>query len=256
MRTPTTLRGRGSRALSAADAGRVLLVAALGLRCTGPVGPAPDPVGVDAGAEAASVDAPMFDVRDVGAADVVAGDRAAPDAPPGDAGAGFRVIYHARPGSRSELSSIAAADTICAAARPAGVASARALVVGATRRACVSEQCRAEGLAEHLDWPLHPNTEYRKTDRVTVVGRTNALGLFDSLEGSVLTISSTRAFTGLRVGSGWTTWQTSANCRDLTSRDAADMGTLGAPALLGYQFAFEEVPCDSDVQGVYCVEVP
>lgn len=256
MRPTTTPRGRGLSRFSAADVGRVIVSAVLGLHCSGAEGTPPNRPGADAGAVANVVDAPTFDVRAVDVADVVPVDRAAPDAPPGDAGAVFRVIYHGRPESRAALSSIAAADRICAAARPAGVESVRALVVGATRRACTSEQCRAGGLSEHLDWPLQPNTEYRKTDRVTVVGRTNALGLFDSLDASVLTIASTRAFTGLRLGAQWTTWQTGANCRDLTSRDAADMGTLGAPALIGYQFAFEEVSCDQDVQGVYCVEVP
>lgn len=222
-------------------------MAASGLGCADPAEPRPDrQAGSDASADTVVVDAPPFDARDA----------VAEDAARVDAGAGFRVIYHARPQTRSELSSIAAADAICAASRPAGVASARALVVGATRRACVSEQCRTDGLAEHLGWPLRPDTEYRKPDRVTVVGRTNALGLFDALVGSVLTISTTRALTGLRAGANWTTWQTGANCRDLTSLDAADTAMLGAPALVGYQFAFEEVPCNSDVQGVYCVEAP
>ncbi|TGL16191.1 DUF1554 domain-containing protein [Leptospira meyeri] len=42
---------------------------------------------------------------------------------------------------------------------------------------CISN-CASGGTAEHTDWVLKPNQEYRRTDGYIVIGTTSASGIF------------------------------------------------------------------------------
>jgi len=91
-------------------------------------------------------------------------------------------------------------DTLCnaapnkvAAIGAAGVAKVLA-VDGSTRTACTSPNCSTLGPAEHLNWPLTPNTFYF-SQHMTAAGptysllpsfRTNGLGIFIGKPGNIL----------------------------------------------------------------------
>jgi len=76
---------------------------------------------------------------------------------------------------------------------------------GAQRRACYSAGCITREYAEGIDWPLGVNKEYRRLDRKTIIGTTNAGGVFDfpiskSLSGSF----NTPSWGGFNPTGDWT----------------------------------------------------
>lgn len=172
-----------------------------------------------------------------------------------------RVLYFHEFAPRSSLDSIAAADAICMAARPSNVARAKALLVGTGRRACSSANCASAGAAEHIDWPLAPNTAYLRPDRMTLIGVTNSVGVFNpDLSQSIGTDNTKFVWTGLNPnGLGtWTDWRTSTStCSDWSAYDAASYGTAAyagpeykANAAFGH---FTDL-CSKNF-GLYCAEV-
>ncbi|TGL86928.1 DUF1554 domain-containing protein [Leptospira congkakensis] len=76
---------------------------------------------------------------------------------------------------------VAGLDSHCANAtnKPAGGGTYKAMVSdGTIRRACSTADCSG-GTAEHINWVLKTNTEYRRGDGATIVGTTNANGIFN-----------------------------------------------------------------------------
>lgn len=75
---------------------------------------------------------------------------------------------------------ISGLDTHCnnASDKPSGGGTYKAMVTaGNSRRACSTANCSG-GTSEHINWVLKPNKEYRRFDGTTVVGTTNANGIF------------------------------------------------------------------------------
>ncbi|MCR9141893.1 MAG: DUF1554 domain-containing protein [bacterium] len=75
---------------------------------------------------------------------------------------------------------IAGLDSQCQsnASKPSGGGTYKALIVDGTNRiACTTANCGG-GTAEHTDWVLKPNKEYRRADGTTVIGTTSANGVF------------------------------------------------------------------------------
>lgn len=169
----------------------------------------------------------------------------------------FRYLFATVPAARASLSSIAAADALCVAAKPAQVAKVKALLVGPTRTACTTADCAVGGAGEHVDWPLAPSTEYRRLDGTTVLGTTNAKGLFDVLRASVDTVDGF-VWTGLAANGAntWTSWVTSpSTCAAWTSTSGLVLGGAAyrGPSYVNAAFGAFVDACDKSL-AIYCAE--
>lgn len=144
-------------------------------------------------------------------------------------------------------------DSHCANAsnKPSGGGTYKAFASdGTTRRACSTANCSG-GTSEHINWVLKTNTEYRRSDGTTVVGSTNANGIFNlpltsSIEPTLL-LGSSSVVTGLSTdwtsgldftdwsgtGNGWYGDHTEANSGFFADSwaSAATMATLQAKAI-------------------------
>ncbi len=170
---------------------------------------------------------------------------------------GFRYLYALKPAARGAITSIAMADAACLAAKPSGVTAVKALLVGSTRTACTSPNCATGGATEHLDWPLAPSTEYRRPDGTTVIAKTNAKGLFDTLSASI-SMTDDFVWTGLSpngmgTGTNWTT--SSSTCADWSSTSSSQTGlaAYAGPTNMAYPFGHFADTCDKNYV-FYCVE--
>ena len=118
------------------------------------------------------------------------------------------------------LGGVAGADAFCAASasKPNGSTYKALIVSGADRVACTSANCATGGLAEHVDWVLTANTPYYRADGTTLIGITNANGLWNlpltnTYKYDVGTHGAPRIWAGLTTSwtndgfhcSGWTT---------------------------------------------------
>lgn len=108
---------------------------------------------------------------------------------PGSTGLGFKRLFITTAGVEGDLfpfngpgTPIEDFDGMCSvdANNPDPGSTFKALVAMTTaRRACSTGNCSG-GASEHIDWVLQPDTEYRRVDGVTVVGRTlPGAGIFD-----------------------------------------------------------------------------
>ncbi|MCE9598839.1 MAG: DUF1554 domain-containing protein [Spirochaetia bacterium] len=97
---------------------------------------------------------------------------------------------------------IAGADSVCAndANRPASVVTVKAFLVSpGTRVASVTADV-GDG---QLDWVLHPNKQYRRSDGITVIGTTGANRLLQlNLNAGFSFVADTLHITGMQTG--WT----------------------------------------------------
>lgn len=77
---------------------------------------------------------------------------------------------------------VSGADSKCNADanKPSNTGTYKALIGDTvlTRRACSSANCATLGAAEHIDWVLYANTEYRRVNQTTVIFTTDANGIF------------------------------------------------------------------------------
>nr|WP_269155358.1 DUF1554 domain-containing protein [Leptospira mtsangambouensis] len=112
--------------------------------------------------------------------------------------------------------------------KPSGGGTYKALASdGVNRRACSTANC-STGVSENIGWVLKPNKEYRRKDGTTVIGTTNASGIFTfPLTNSMEIISNLVVTNGIATGfvSDWTS---SANdCLDWTSNAGGNLSTTG-----------------------------
>ena len=131
------------------------------------------------------------------------------------------------------LGGIAGADSICQndSKNPGG--TFKALIVGATRRACTTAFCASDGAAENLDWVLTPNTTYYDLNG-SVVGTTNANGLFTFPLQTALSATTTDDFTWTGLTPNWTNG--SFTCTNWTIGDSSASGFLGDGGRLTDEF--------------------
>jgi len=153
--------------------------------------------------------------------------------------AGKRLFPYNIGGIGGNLGGIAAADAICQANKPADVNTAKAFIVGITRRACSTANCSG-GIAENLDWVLTPNTVYIQSSGSTVMNTTNASGIF-TFPMSTGVPGNWPYWTGLKQD-----WTTSANlCTNWTT--TAGLGNRGgvSSANLDARFIHVDGPTDT-----------
>ena len=212
--------------------------------------------GIPVPKDASSVDSAVTtDASDAGTTD--ASDAATDASDSSVPSRGFRYLYAVKPAARGAITSIAMADAACLAAKPSGVTAVKALLVGTTRTACTSANCATGGATEHLDWPLAPSTEYRRADGTTVIAKTNAKGLFDTLSASIA-IADDFVWTGLApngmgTGTNWTT--SSSTCTDWSSTSSSQTGlaAYAGPTNMPYPFGHFADTCDKNYV-FYCAE--
>ncbi|PKA12234.1 hypothetical protein CH372_10220, partial [Leptospira meyeri] len=91
--------------------------------------------------------------------------------------------------------------------KPSGSHTYKALISdGIKRRACSTANCSG-GTSEHIDWVLKPNQQYKRKDGTTIIGTTNANGIFVSsltnvIDPDMFDGASDHVFTG--VNADWT----------------------------------------------------
>lgn len=140
-------------------------------------------------------------------------------------------------------------DNICkneATAKGLTVETYKALIQtnGSTRtmrRACYTAGCQ-DGIGENSNWIFEPNTEYRREDKLTIIGTTNAEAIFDFPLENGFTGTSDEFWTGfppswaiLNIGANsdcaaWTVKSSSYSARvgkgDVVDGTAVDIGSL------------------------------
>lgn len=121
---------------------------------------------------------------------------------------------------------------------------------GGRRGPCLTPNCSG-GASEHVDWVFRPDTEYRRADGITVIGRTMpSLGLFDFGAGDL------DASFGSNSGTYWTgintNWTEGTNCSRWIN--------IGSSARLGdeirtnvFAVSVVDLSCNAN-QRVVCVE--
>ena len=137
-------------------------------------------------------------------------------------GGSFKYIFVSAATSNGSLGGISGADAICNsdAERPDTTVTYKAMLVdtAGARVACTTANCSG-GNAEHVDWILAPNTEYRRVDGTTIIGTTNSLALFSyPLTNGLDTDATLIYWTGFNnAAADFTTSDTSNTCTSWTS---------------------------------------
>ncbi|TGL26309.1 DUF1554 domain-containing protein [Leptospira bourretii] len=81
--------------------------------------------------------------------------------------------------------------------------------------ACASANCATGGTAGQTDWVLKPNKEYRRIDGATVIGTTNANGIFAAdLTNEISTTISGTSTIATGLNSNWT--ESANDCSNFT----------------------------------------
>ena len=126
--------------------------------------------------------------------------------------------------SVASMGGVSGADFICNtdSAKPAVPPTYYKAIIaaGSQRRACSSSNCSTGGAGENIDWPLAPNTTYVRPDQ-TVIGTTNASGIFDPLTNAFST-GNPEFWTGFGYG-----WETTYDCSSWTTSSSGTWGQVG-----------------------------
>lgn len=141
------------------------------------------------------------------------------------------------------------ADKACQSDSQSSGGTYKALIVdGLNRIACTTANCSG-GVGEHLDWVLKPNNEYRQIDGTTVIGTTNAKGIFDFPLQNVFSTSSYFLWAGLQ--SDWTA--DSNNCSRFEST-AGSARTGSSNATDATSISWNLTACNYYGTTILCVE--
>lgn len=133
----------------------------------------------------------------------------------------------------SESEAISEADNHCAAE------------FGTAYKALLSSQT-VRNLS--VDWVLQPNTEYRRNDRTTVIGTTNASGTFDFDLKNAITSDFSSVWTGFN-----SEWKISHNCHNWTNGSAAGYSGRG-DKINSVSISANNIHCTNFSNSLYCVE--
>ena len=151
------------------------------------------------------------------------------------------------------IGGISGADTLCQTdPNYPGTGVFKAMIVdGTNRRACSSEGCGTSGPAENIDWVLYPSTEYRRMDQLTIIGTTNAAGVFSPPLENSFDSNTQSVWTGLTFA-----WRSLGdNCDNWTSAAAA--GTQGGTDRTNYEaWSRDDIPTPNcaGLHRLLCVE--
>lgn len=141
------------------------------------------------------------------------------------------------------------ADKACQNDSQSSGGTYKALMVdGLHRIACTTANCSG-GTNEHLDWVLKPNTEYRQIDGTTVIGKTNAKGIFDFPLQDIFSTSAYFLWTGIQ--SDWTA--DTNNCSRFEST-AGNARTGSSNATDGTAISWNLTACNYYGTTILCVE--
>lgn len=167
---------------------------------------------------------------------------------PATATAKPRFFVRTPENTNGNMGGASGADALCmsASAKPA-TGTFKALVVDDTRRACMTANCTSA--TENLNWVLAPNKTYYQADGTTVMGTTNAAGIFTFpiTNGASMTVHG--SFTGLNAN-----WTNGPNCNNWISSSAGVTGILGtSEEWRTFLINMATVPCDSGMH-ILCVE--
>lgn len=122
------------------------------------------------------------------------------------------------------------------------------LVSSGTRHACVSNNCTTNGLAEHVDWVVKPNTKYIRVVDNAVISTSNAFGLFDFPLENSFDDNNENVWTGLSGD-----WRIENSCNNWTSDDS-ESGASGVTDEIGSKSIRELLFCSTSSTRLYCVE--
>jgi hypothetical protein len=150
------------------------------------------------------------------------------------------------------MGGVAGADALCASdpGKPTGGGTYKALIVdGAARVACTTANCSG-GPGEHTDWVLQPNETYARSDGTTIIGATNANGLFVfPLTNSVVTVMR-NMLTG--TASNWTT-HAGSNCTAWTATGGNARYGVSTSTIATFIFAPISTSC-ANQSYLLCIE--
>ncbi|GAB4433395.1 MAG: hypothetical protein OHK0011_16410 [Turneriella sp.] len=157
----------------------------------------------------------------------------------------------------ASMGGVHGADNLCRfdPANPDGTGRGnwKAMLVSSNplRRACDTVNCQVGGASENFDWPLRPNTPYRRPDGIPI-GTTSDKGIFEAELTNSIGTSDVSVWTGLNLE-----WQTNTT---LTCADWTDDITTGLEASAGLDTAVTNsaislatVFC-TEGHRLYCVE--
>lgn len=121
------------------------------------------------------------------------------------------------PGGPSEANRL---DAVCNSAsnRPRPESNYLALISTGPgdRLACTTANCSG-GSAEHFDWVLQPDMQYRRPDGAILVSTLTDIGLFDMSSGLQNSLASTYSAYWTGLNSDWTYGGAAANCNGWNS---------------------------------------
>lgn len=179
-----------------------------------------------------------------------------------DAGPGIKRIFLTQASTDGDFSDLGGGtpieniDAFCAsdANNPDPGATWKAMIhagaSGGRRGPCSTSYCSG-GATEHVDWVLSTNTEYRRADGVTVIGRTRPdLALFDFGAGD---LDASFASSGGTYWSGIATdWREDSNCSKwIDSGGVGRLGDAGATSI--FAVSAPGFLCSAD-RAILCVE--
>jgi len=160
---------------------------------------------------------------------------------------------------------IMAADALCMADanytnEAGGVGIYLALIVDGTNRvACTSGNCITGGSSEHVNWVLHKNTAYYRSDGKTLVMTTNQNGIYDFGSGD-LPASFAGGVINYWTGFSFPAWTTGRHCSAWTSSSNAGGNANIGDAGRSDQVGIEAISGPSNLcsanpwAGLLCVE--
>lgn len=118
------------------------------------------------------------------------------------------------------------------------------------RIACTTAFCGG-GAAEHVDWVLSANSTYYRVDGTTVIGTTNASGIFDFTADLQNSMSATSSDVWTGLFSNWSTRSYDCNGWDGTGTEG-DGGNSGSTSVGSVSFTWSF--CAMDTASLICVE--
>lgn len=136
--------------------------------------------------------------------------------------------------------------------KPANTGTYKALIGddALNRRACSSANCGTSGAAEHIDWVLYANTEYRRVNQTTVIFTTNANGIY-IFGGAVTGWDGTGSSYNTGLNGDWTT-SGGNTCTSWTVGGGSGMQGVGNSVGVN-MLANSSIGCASTV-GLACVQ--
>lgn len=149
---------------------------------------------------------------------------------------------------------ITAADTNCNSnANKPNSGTYKAMLVGSTRRACITGYClNGTSAIENFDWVFKPYASYFRTDGTTLIGKTDMSAMFSSITSSsiIRPVSNSTFYYWTGIDTGYT--NSSNNCSSWNSSSAGSFGIVGNSGTLS-MYSNDVFACNTS-NYLLCVE--